>query len=103
MGDPIGFSHGFAAMLGFGERIRTGFLRVLEKRVGLPMSVFDVPSRLAAAGAAGLPPLLVVHDLMDREVPVRSGQDLARRSPGAEFRPTSGLGHTRILVDPDTA
>jgi pimeloyl-ACP methyl ester carboxylesterase len=102
VGDPIGFSYSFAAMLGFGERIRTGFLRVLEKRVGTPMSAFDVPARLAAVGAGSLPPLLIVHDLKDREVPVRSGQDLARRWPGAEFRTTSGLGHNRILVDSGT-
>ena len=101
MGDPIGFSHGFAALLGFGERIRTGFLAVLEKRVGKPMAAFDVPNRLASAGPGTLPPLFAIHDLGDREVPVRSGQDLVRRWPGAEFRTTTGLGHNRILVDPD--
>jgi pimeloyl-ACP methyl ester carboxylesterase len=101
MGDPIGFSHGFAAMLGFGERIRTGFLAVLEKRVGKPMSAFDVPNRLAAAEPGTLPPLFAIHDLGDREIPVRSGQDLVRRWPGAEFRTTTGLGHNRILVDAD--
>jgi pimeloyl-ACP methyl ester carboxylesterase len=108
MGDPIGFSYGFAEMLGFGERIRTGFLRVLEKRVSRLMSDFDVPALLAGvdAGRASsgrpLPPLLIVHDLKDREVPVRAGQSLARQWAGAEFQTTSGLGHNRILVDAET-
>jgi pimeloyl-ACP methyl ester carboxylesterase len=102
MGDPIGFSRGFAKQLGFGERVRTGFLRVLEQRVGRPMSDFDIPSRLAAAPARSLPPLLIVHDLGDREVPVVLGQNLARSWPGAVFRTTTGLGHNRILVDPGT-
>ena len=98
-GDPIGFSRVFAAQLGFGERVRTGFLALLEERVGRPMSDFDVPAVLARAPRGSLPPLLVVHDLGDREVPVVVGQNLVRGWPGAVFRTTTGLGHNRILVD----
>ena len=44
-------------------------------------------------------PLLVLHDPEDREVPFEEGAELARRWPGAELRPTGGLGHLRILRD----
>ena len=99
MGDPIAFSHGFAQMLGFGERIRSGFLRVLEQRVGRPMSDFVVTTRARAALPGTLPPLLIVHDLKDREIPVKAGEELAEAWPGAEFEGTEGLGHYRILRD----
>jgi pimeloyl-ACP methyl ester carboxylesterase len=46
-----------------------------------------------------VPPLLVVHDAGDREIPVRGGEALAKAWPGAEFEETSGLGHYRILQD----
>ena len=99
--DPIGFSYEFAKMLGFRERIRTGFLRVLEKRVGVSMDRFDIPQRMRDADLTGLPPLLVVHDLGDREVPVASGEFLAGLWPGAELDTWTSLGHFRILTDPD--
>jgi pimeloyl-ACP methyl ester carboxylesterase len=44
-------------------------------------------------------PLLVLHDPEDREVPFEEGAELARRWPGAELRPATGLGHLRILRD----
>lgn len=99
--DPIGFSYTFAKMLGFKERIRTGFLSVLEKRVGASMDRFDIPQRMRAEDLTGLPPLLIVHDLGDREVPAASGDRLAALWPGAEFDPWTSLGHFRILTDPD--
>ena len=101
MSDPIGFSYEFAKMLGFRERIRTGFLEVLEKRVGLSMDRFDIPQRMRSEDLAGLPPLLIVHDLGDREVPVANGDRLAELWPGAELDTWTSLGHFRILTDPD--
>ncbi len=101
MSDPIGFSYEFAKMLGFKERIRTRFLRLLENRVGTPMDRFDIPLRMRSEDLSGLPPLLIVHDLGDREVAVAHGDRLAALWPGAEFDPWTSLGHFRILTDPD--
>jgi pimeloyl-ACP methyl ester carboxylesterase len=101
MSDPIGFSYEFAKMLGFRERIRTGFLRVLEERVGTSMDKFDIPQRMRNEDLSGLPPLLIVHDLGDREVPVAQGDRLAALWPGAELDAWTSLGHFRILTDPD--
>ncbi|NUP50500.1 MAG: alpha/beta fold hydrolase [Catenulispora sp.] len=101
MSDPIGFSYTFAKMLGFGERIRTRFLKAVEKRVSTSMDVFDIPARMRAVDPATLPPLLIVHDLGDREVPVASGEKLQAMWPGAELDTWTSLGHFRILIDPD--
>ncbi len=46
-------------------------------------------------------PLLVVHDVDDDEVPIAQGRELADAWPGAQFIASSGLGHRRILSDPD--
>lgn len=98
MGDPIAYTADFARALGFGERIRTGFLRRLERRVGRRMSEFDVPAR--AAGQEQLPPLVVIHDRADKEVRYADGEAVAAAWPRAEMFGSEGLGHRRILRDP---
>jgi len=99
MADPIPYTYEFAAALGFGERIRTGFMRRLERRVGRPMTDFEIPRRLKAT-ALSLPPALVLHDRLDKEVRFSDGETLAAAWPGAEFVATEGLGHRRIMRDP---
>lgn len=46
-------------------------------------------------------PLLVIHDELDREVPLHHGRTYAERWPGADLVVTSGLGHRRILREPE--
>jgi pimeloyl-ACP methyl ester carboxylesterase len=103
MADPIPYTYEFARALGFGERIRTGFMRRLERRVGRPMSDFEVPRRLKATAlnmTPYLPPALIVHDRLDKEVHFSDGETLAAAWPGSEFVATEGLGHRRIMRDP---
>jgi pimeloyl-ACP methyl ester carboxylesterase len=100
MADPIPYTFDFARTLGFGERIRTGFLRRLEQRVGRQMSEFDVPAR--ATRQNHLPPLLVVHDRGDKEVRYTDGEAIVAAWPRGELLHTAGLGHRRILRDPAT-
>jgi pimeloyl-ACP methyl ester carboxylesterase len=100
MADPSPYTVEFAQWLGFGERIRLGFLRRLENRVGRPFSDFDVLSRVRETEVTPLPPLLVVHDRKDREVYYRDAQELEMAWPGADLVTTVGLGHRRILSDP---
>lgn len=100
MPDPNEFMRGFAAMAGFGDRIRAGLGRRLERRTGRPMSDFDAVGRAAAARDVALPPLLVIHDRQDRQIPFSQGKAIAAAWPGAELLSTRGLGHNRILRDP---
>ena len=46
-------------------------------------------------------PALVIHDRDDRDIPFGDGEAIARAWPRAEFLGTNGLGHRRILRDPD--
>jgi predicted alpha/beta hydrolase family esterase len=88
---------GFADALGLHGTARARMRVALEARVGRPPEAFDL------AGFTGtLPPgALVVHDRADAEVPWTDGLAVARAWPGAELVTTHGLGHRRILRDPD--
>lgn len=99
MADPTPYTYEFARALGFGERIRAGFIRRLERRVGRPMSDFEIPRRLKAT-AQHLPPALILHDRLDKEVHFGDGETLAAAWPGSAFIVTEGLGHRRIMRDP---
>jgi pimeloyl-ACP methyl ester carboxylesterase len=98
MADPRPYTHDFARRLGFGERVRGRMVERIERRVGVPMSDFDLP---AMARQMTTPPLLVVHDRDDREIRWTGGRDVSRAWPAARLLLTSGLGHRRILRDPE--
>jgi pimeloyl-ACP methyl ester carboxylesterase len=97
MADPLPYTRAFAARLGFGERIRTRLAARVERRIGTPMSDFDVPA-LAREFAA--PPLLLLHDRLDTETSWSDSAAIARSWPEARLVTTTGLGHRRILRDP---
>ena len=46
-------------------------------------------------------PFLVIHDKEDKDVPYGQGEGYANGLPNVEFMPTTGLGHRRILKDPE--
>jgi pimeloyl-ACP methyl ester carboxylesterase len=46
-------------------------------------------------------PGLVIHDQDDRDAPIEGGAAVAQAWPGAQFVRTTGLGHRRILRDPE--
>lgn len=98
MADPMPYTFEFARTFGFGERIRQGFLRRLEARVGRRMKDFDILTRADRATAA-LPPVLVVHDPADRVARYADGKAIAATWPSGELITTTGLGHFRILQD----
>jgi pimeloyl-ACP methyl ester carboxylesterase len=50
---------------------------------------------------AQLPPLLVIHDREDKQIPFGMGKAIAAAWQGAELLSTRGLGHNRILRDPE--
>jgi pimeloyl-ACP methyl ester carboxylesterase len=96
--DVVPYTHEFARRLGFGERVRARMVRRFERRLGVPMSHFELTGM---ARQMTPPPVLVVHDRLDRETTWSSGRDLSRAWPGARLLTTSGLGHRRILSDPE--
>jgi pimeloyl-ACP methyl ester carboxylesterase len=97
MADPLPYTRTFAGRLGFGERVRTRLADRIERRVGMPLSAFDVP---AMAGEIATPPLLLVHDRQDAETGWSDSAAIAHSWPHARLVTTSGLGHRRILRAP---
>ena len=86
----------FGRAIGASASVTSMFGARVERRFSRPWTDFDIPPlpRLRA-----LPPLLVVHDERDREVPLFHGQAVAHAWPDAHMVRTRGLGHRRILRD----
>ncbi|HET9172557.1 MAG TPA: alpha/beta fold hydrolase [Actinospica sp.] len=97
--DPVAFTKVLAAMLGFGERIRTRMIGIGRRRTGIDLASLILPPRLA--GRADLPPALIVHDTDDPVVSVHGGRRLAEAWADARIVETRELGHNRILRDED--
>lgn len=70
---------------------------LFEARFGMDLWQRFSPVRLAQTATIDA---LIVHDDTDREVPWQEGEALAKAWPGARMLRTSGLGHRRILRDP---
>jgi pimeloyl-ACP methyl ester carboxylesterase len=87
----------FAETFGFSRAVQGAMRARLARRLGRPWSAFDV----AAVAGSMHAPLLVIHDRGDAEVAWQHGRSIARAWPGAELLLTDGLGHRRILRDPD--
>jgi pimeloyl-ACP methyl ester carboxylesterase len=93
--DVFLFSNAFAEHLRIPPRAHTLMRQNLESRLQITWEELHVPTlarRLAA-------PALVVHDLLDSDVPYAHGREIAEAWPGAELYTTSGLGHRAILRD----
>jgi pimeloyl-ACP methyl ester carboxylesterase len=71
--------------------------RRFERRLGFAREEL----RLAALVAGVDVPMLIVHDVDDRDVPWEEGQALARAAANARFVGTRGLGHRQILRAPE--
>jgi pimeloyl-ACP methyl ester carboxylesterase len=94
---PAAFFDHFCAAFGMPPSLAEGVRDRLERRFGMRLVDFDLP-RLARSAAL---PLLVVHDADDTEVPWESGDAIVGAWPGATLLTTTGLGHRRVLRDPD--
>ncbi len=100
MAGPASYAGRFAGALGLGEPAYRRLVARVERRVGAPMHHFDVPE---LGRAVAMPPTLVVHDRDDAYTPLGDGAAIAAAWPGARLHVTSGLGHRRLLRDPDVA
>jgi len=88
----------FADMLSINEKTRQILIEHMEENFGedvwqdtsMPLNIrkLDIPA-------------LVIHDADDLDVPWQEGQLIADAWKDAEFISTSGLGHRRILRDPE--
>ncbi|HEY6941260.1 alpha/beta hydrolase [Dokdonella sp.] len=93
--DPLDAASRFGRLVGLAEYLRARLFDEYEARH--PLRVASLQAHLKAPAIAR--PLLVVHDLDDREVPWSEGERYARHWPRARLFTTTGLGHHRIVDD----
>jgi alpha-beta hydrolase superfamily lysophospholipase len=87
----------FAQFLALDDTDRAPFEQHLADHSGIAIDALAL-DKLVGARDAGL---LVIHDRDDREVPFTHGDQLVATWPHARMRATEGLGHRRILRDPE--
>lgn len=95
--DPEIFSRRFARHLGISNPVRERMEQKLRSRLRMEWRDLYVPGHAAAFD----PPLLVVHDAGDTDVPFTDGEAIATAAPHATLIRTTGLGHRAIMRDPD--
>jgi len=87
----------FSRWLGLPGHLSERMRHAVEGRLGITMA--ELRGRLLAPRMRA--PLLVVHDEDDVDVPWRDGQTYAEAWPGSRLMTTRGLGHRRILSEPE--
>ncbi len=87
--------HTFSTVLGLSEEVRDGMQRRIEGRLRVAWEDLD----MAQVAPRMRTPLLVVHDVDDKEVPYAGAAAMVAAWPGATLHTTEKLGHKRVLDD----
>jgi len=90
----------FASKLRLPRRSVAGLRALMERRYGAGVWRALETDRLAAGFDV---PALIIHDRDDRQIAVGEARRLAAAWRGAELIETSGLGHRRLLDDPQVS
>jgi len=88
----------FAARLGIGAAVMAVHRRLVESKFGADLWRRLSPTEIARGLSI---PALLIHDEDDHDVPYGESESLARVWQNATLIRTRGLGHRRILRDPD--
>ena len=92
---PREYTRLFAHVFGLSETTRMAMQKRIESGEGVLMQQFEPE----AVGSRIRMPTLVVHDRNDSINAFADGQAYAHAIRGAQFVPTEGLGHRKILKD----
>jgi pimeloyl-ACP methyl ester carboxylesterase len=84
----------FADRLGLSPERAAGMVERVRRQVGGDLATLDVSLRAPSLTT----PLLLAHDIDDREVPFAHGQAIAAAWPGAQLMQLRKLGHRRLLA-----
>mgnify|MGYP002137574918 CR=1 FL=1 len=87
----------FGRRLQLGPRSQSVVEAQVERLTGRSIGEFDSARQLLRIPL----PTLVIHDVDDREVPIEEARNTARAGGHVDLRVTQGLGHRRIIGDPD--
>jgi pimeloyl-ACP methyl ester carboxylesterase len=94
--DALVWFERFSHELALPERVKNAVRHSIEETVGVPFADLNA---IAMAPRTAME-LLVIHDRKDREVPFSEGVVVARAA-GGRMVATEGLGHRRIVLDPE--
>ncbi|MGH8073279.1 MAG: alpha/beta hydrolase [Lysobacter sp.] len=95
--DPVDAGRRFAQQIGLSGHLRRRMFGLFEQRLSMRFADLQAEHNAPAINR----PALIVHDLEDREVPWAEGERWARYWHRARLLSTRGLGHHRILSDPE--
>lgn len=95
--DLPAYTRYFGRLLGLGAAATAEIVPTIERWIGLPFTDIE-PLELAPSRTT---PMLALSDRDDRETPLPAVERLVDLWPGATLEVTEGLGHVRILRDPD--
>ena len=87
----------FAGMIGLSASAEDAFMARIQRRTGIAPADFDI----AALARGFSQPALIVHSRDDREVEFGEAEALAAGWSRASLLELDGLGHRRILRDPE--
>jgi pimeloyl-ACP methyl ester carboxylesterase len=83
--------------LSLSPAVDTTMRTLLSRHLGVEWHELDLPMVVRTFDT----PALIIHDREDSDVTVDNGRTYAMHWPGATLHETSGLGHRKILRDPD--
>jgi len=95
--NPFTFLAEAKRRLGLSGREMQALYERLYRRTGIPLAATDI---LAFGRDLGDRPALVIQDRADRAVRFATAERIIQSWPGARLMATEGLGHHRILRDP---
>jgi pimeloyl-ACP methyl ester carboxylesterase len=98
MASASAYGRRLVTLLGAGPRTYRRLVPRAERRISEPLRHFDLPE---LGRAVTMPPTLVIHDRDDALISVTDGAAIAAAWSRARLQVTSGLGHRRLLRDPD--
>lgn len=87
----------FSKTLGFTSKLEEETRQRMEERIDFDFSTLNAET----LGPKVETSLLVIHDHQDKEVAWEEGRRTVENLPHAQLLSTEGLGHRRILRDPD--
>lgn len=87
--------------LALSEAVGTRARLRMEERYGVTWDFLDRCAFEPSIAPSETPSLLLVHDVDDREVPFASSERVRAGWPTSRLHATRGLGHRRILRDPE--
>lgn len=92
-----GAAERFAQMVALHPRALDQMRKRIEQRLSISWEQLEVMSNAHRMRSR----LLVIHDEGDREVPLADGEAIAAAWPAATLITTAGLGHHRLVRDPE--